>query len=449
MVTTLDTLARSIGGWIAAAILLASLPCAATALPIERVVGRSGIEAWLVRDPTVAVVTLNFTFRGGTSQDPADKAGVANMVARLLTEGAGDLDAQTFHERLQAKAVELYFSADRDRIGGSLRTLMENQSEAAELLRLALAAPRFDSADLERIRAETRAVLRHESVDPDAIASRRWWETAFVDHPYGRALRGTFESISLITADDLTAYARNVLARDTLRIAIVGNIDAAGASALIDRAFGALPARSRLIQVAAAIPQNLGRHIAVDVDVDQSIVLFGGEGIMRNDPDFMAALVVNQILGANSPSSRLFGEVRVKRGLAYSVRSTLVPLKQSACLLILTATRPERVAQTIEIVETEIRRLDDSGPTDRELTEAKSSLKGSFMLGFDTSLEIADQLVAIQFEELGMDYINDYSARLSAVNMIDVKRVTKRLLGGPLLVTVAGRSRVMVPTSPR
>ena len=447
--TILENFARDIGGWIATAILAAALSCPAAALPVERVVSRAGIEAWLVRDPSVAFVSLNFAFRGGTSQDPADKTGVASMVARLLTEGAGDFVAQTFHERLQAKAVELYFSADRDRIGGSLRTLIENQSEAVELLRLALAAPHFDGPDLERVRAETRAILRHESVDPDAIASTRWWETAFDGHPYGRPLRGTFSSISLITKDDLIAYVRNVLARDTLKIGIVGNIDPAGASELIDRAFDALPAKAQLSRVTTAAPQTLGQHIAIDVNVDQSVVLFGGKGIARSDPDFMAALIVNQILGANSPSSRLFKEVRVKRGLAYSVRSMLMPLERSACLLILTATRREHVGQTTEIVEAEIRKLEADGPTERELTEAKSILNGSFKFSFDTSLEIADQLVQTQFEERGIDYIDGYGARLSGVSMADVKRVAKRLLGGPLLVTIVGRSKDMVPTNPR
>src|SRR5215470_7007111 len=132
-----------IGLLIAAATLLSSLPAAAT--KIQRIVTPAGIEAWLVQEPTVPLIALDFAFRGGSSQDPVGKAGVASLTAGLLDEGAGDLDSQAYHRRLEEKGIELSFTASRDNLSGSFKTLTANKAEAFDLLRLSLTAPRFDS----------------------------------------------------------------------------------------------------------------------------------------------------------------------------------------------------------------------------------------------------------------------------------------------------------------
>ena len=425
--------------------VLAGLALPAAATTIDRVMSPGGIEVWLVREPSIPLISLEFAFRGGSTQDPADKPGVANMMSGLLDEGAGDLDARTFHERLEAKAIELRFSAGRDTIAGSLRTLVEHKDEAVNLLRLALTAPRFDADAVEMVRGQVLSTLRRETTNPNDIASLRWWATAFAGHPYGRPTRGTLERVPDITAADLKAYTGRVFARDRLKIAIVGNIDAAGAGALVDTVFGALPAKSDLHPVAAANPQGLGRRVAIALDVPQSVLVLGGEGIPRRDPDFMAAFIVNHILGGGSFSSRLYREVREVRGLAYSVYSALVPLDHAALFMSSTATRTDRTGQTLDVVEDEIRRIAESGPTEDELAKAKSFLIGSYALRFDTSSKIANQLVAIQLDDLGIDYINKRNDLVQAVTLDDVKRVAKRLLDGGLLVTVVGRPQDLTP----
>src|SRR5262249_20430076 len=161
------------------------------------------------------------------------------------------------------------------------------------------------------------------------------------------------------------SYARRALARDNVKIAIVGDIDAETAGALIDRAFGALPAKAELKPVAPVVPQGLGRRVVINLDVPQAVGYFagpGGAGAARSDPDFMAAYIVNHILGGGAFSSRLYLEVREKRGLAYGVSDSLVWLNQSALLLGTTATRADATGQTIEIIEREIRRLAEEGP---------------------------------------------------------------------------------------
>ena len=421
------------------ACLLVAMAVPAAATKIERVTSPGGIEIWLVQETTVPLIAMDFAFRGGATQDPAGKAGVASLVAGMIDEGAGDLDSKAFHERLEAKAIELSFTANRDHFTGSLRTLTENKDAAFEMLRLSLTAPRLDAADVERIRSEVLGILRRESTNPDDMASRRWWETAFAGHPYGRPVRGTLDSVPTITAQDMRAYIKDVFARDTLKVGIVGNIDAAAAGALADKVFGALPAHSTLHKVASADPQGLGKVIAIDFDVQQSVVMIGGVGIPRKDPDFMAAFLVNHILGGGAFSSRLYREVREVRGLAYSIYSTLVPLDSTALFMTATATRGESAEQTLEVVGKEIRRLAENGPTEDELAKAKSYQKGSFPLRFDTSTKIAAQLVQMQNDDLGIDYIDKRNGLVEAVTLADVQRVAKRLLDGGMLVTMVGR----------
>jgi zinc protease len=432
-------------GFLSAVVSVAAVlmtPPAADATTIERIVSPGGIEAWLVQEPTLPLIALDFAFRGGADQDPVDKPGVASMATELLDEGAGEYDSKTFQERVEAKAIELDFNASRDYITGSLRTLSANRDEAVELLRLALTAARFDTSDVERVREQTLSGLRRETTSPNEMASKRWWSTAFPNHPYGRPVRGSIQSVPTINVSDLKDYVRRVFARETLKIGIVGDIDAAAAGKLIDKAFGGLPAKGNLVAVPMVAPQGLGRKIAIDLDVPQSVLILGGVGIPHNDPDFMAAFVVNHVLGGGSFSSRLYREVREARGLAYSVFSTLIPLDHASLFMTGTATRADRAVQTLEVVESEIHRLAESGPTEDELTKAKSFLTGSYGLRFDTSGKIAAELVQIQLDDLGIGYIDKRNSLVEAVTMADVKRVARRLLDGGMLITVVGRPPV-------
>jgi zinc protease len=433
---------------LATAIALASVLCAASAraTTIERVVSDRGIEAWLVHEPAVPLITVDFAFAGGAAQDPPGKSGTAALAASLLDSGAGDLDSNAFSDRLERKAIEMSFSARRDTLGGTMRTLTENRDEAFDLLRLALTSPRFDDKDVEINRAQVLSLLRRETTSPADIASRRWWETAFEGHPYGRPVNGTPETVSNISIADLKSYAHRVLARQKLKIAVVGDIDAETLKPLLDRTFGALPERPELVPIANVAPGGLGRRIEVSLDVPQTVVDFGGPGISRQDPDFMAAYLVNHILGGGSLDSRLYQEIREKRGLAYSVSDDLVWLDHAAVLFGGTATRTDRAGETVDLIENEIRRFAEAGPTAGELMEAKKYLNSAFVLNLDSSTKIAGLLVQLQLDGFNTDYFTRRAAMIDAVTLDDARRVAKRLLDKGLLVTVVGKPQGFVST---
>jgi len=438
-------LGRLAAAALVAAALLTLTDRSADATHIERVVSPGGIEAWVVHEPA-PLIALEFAFVGGSEQDPADKPGVAYLAADLWDDGAGDFDAKAFHSKLEDKSIGLSFSAGRDHVRGSLRTLTVNRDEAFDYLRLALTTPRFDTDAVERARAQLISRLERQSTSPNDIASRTWWQAAFPDHPYGRPVTGTPESIARISIDDLKSYTKRVLARGKLKVAIVGDIDAADVGALLDRTFGALPAEPELTPVPDVIMQGLGRRIVVPMDVPQAVVTFGTRGIGRGDPDFMAAYIVNHILGGGSFSSRLYQEVREKRGLAYGVYDSLTWLDHASVLIGGTATRSAVTGEAIGIIESEIHRLADAGPIEQEVADAKSYLEGSYALGLDTSAKVAGQLVQMQLDNLGIDYIDRRSSLIEAVTLADTRRVAKRLLDAGLLVTVVGQPQGVTST---
>jgi zinc protease len=413
---------------------------AASPTPVRAVLSPGGVEAWHVESDVVPLVALAFTFEGGAAQDPPGKSGAMQMLARLLDEGAGPLDSDAFQERLAARAIELHFNAGPDATGGSLKTLVKHAEEAFNLLRLALAEPRFDPAAIERVRAQMIAGLRYQQNDPGVLATKRFFAEAFPSHPYGKPTSGTVESVAAITRDDLVALHRTVIARGRVKVAAVGAIGEDQLGALLDRVFGTLAEPVPLLAVAPTLMVGRGARHVVDLDVPQSVIRFGMPGVSWRDPDFIPAYVLNHVLGGGAFTSRLFQEVREKRGLAYSVGTSLVSYRAAAMVWGYTATKNERVAECLSVLEDEIARLTSDGPSDEELGKAKDYLTGSYALGFDTSSKIAHQLAQIAFEGLGFDYIARRNPLVAAVTQADVKRAAARTLGdGKMLVVVAGR----------
>jgi len=418
----------------------ADIRSAASPTTVKTLTSTAGVEAWHVESDVVPLIAVAFTFEGGSAQDPEERPGVAQMLARLLDEGAGPYDSDAFQERLAARAIELSFNAGNDAVGGSLKTLVKHADEAFELLRLALLEPRFDQDSIERVRAQTIAGLRYQQNDPGVMATRRFFEEGFAGHAYARPTSGTVESVAAITRDDLAAMHRAIIARGRVKIAVVGAIDAERLSVLLDKAFGDLLEAKPLKPVEPILLQNLGTRHVVDLDVPQSVIRFGTPGIPWRDPGFIPAYVLNHILGGGAFTSRLFQEVREKRGLAYSVGTSLVSYRAAAMTWGYTATKNERVTEALDVIASEMMRLKEEGPSDEELQKAKDYLIGSYALGFDTSTKIAHTLVQIAFEDLGIDYIARRNDLVASVTPADIASAAERIFGdGRMLTVIAGR----------
>lgn len=408
----------------------------AEAVTVRQVVSPGGIQAWHVEDYTVPIVTINFAFRGGASQESDDKAGLANLMSGLLDEGAGDFDSKAFQTALQEANIELSFDAGKDAFYGTMRTLVQNKARAFELAALSISEPRFDDEPVERIRGQIVAGLRRAETDPNELASRAWGKAMFGDHPYARPTEGSIETLGSITSDDLRTYHAQTFARDNLVVGVVGAISADELATALDRIFGALPAKAELRSIPDIEPTT-GERASVELAVPQTVIRLGGPGLKRNDPDFIPAFVANHILGGGSFSSRLYKEIREDRGLAYSVGTGLVPYDHAGAYIGAAATRSDAADEAIDIMRREIERFAQKGPTEDELTKAKSFLTGSYALRFDSSAKIARQLVGIQLDRLGIDYFDKRNDLVNAVTMADIQRAAARIYKAtPTIVTV-------------
>ena len=420
---------------LAVALLVSAAAAKGSGMKIQEVTSPGGIKAWLVESHANPLITVRFAFFGGASQDPPEKEGQAYFVTAMMNEGAGDLDAIAFQEREEALAMKMNFDAGRDVMLGTIQTLTENKDEVFDLVRLAMSQPRFDEDALERVRAQILAGLKFDEHDPETVASVAWDRIAFQDHPYGRPVKGTKESVAQISADDLRDYVRRVFARDKLAVAVVGDIDAEELGKALDKLFGDLPEHSDLVQVADAPPPLGPTREVIAMDVPQSVAQFGLRGIPRDDDDFIPAYVLNYVIGGGGFSSRLMEEVREKRGLAYSVRSSLFPYMHGPVFIGHVATKNEAVGQSLSVIQNELERIAEQGPTAEELESAKAYLTGAYPLRFESSSSIASQLLWIQIEDLGIDYVDRRNALVEAVTMDDIRRVAKRLLAPDRLIT--------------
>ncbi len=422
--------------------LLSLTASLANATEIQEVTSPGGIKAWLVEDHTVPIVALDFAMPGGSSQDPDGKSGLTNLLSATLDEGAGDLDSSSYQARLEDLTMSVSFGDGRDAFYGSLRTLAPNVDEAFDMLHIALTEPRFDEEAVERMKRQIIAGLRNQRKDPDDIASKTWSALAFPGHPYSVPSSGTEESVSALTPADLKAQFKRLISQENIKIGVVGAIDAETLGALLDKTFGDLPAKSDLAPI-AGVTQKSDIIEAVELDVPQTAIQFGYPALKRDDPDFMAAYVMNHILGGGIFTSWLYEEIREKRGLAYSVGTSLATYDHTGVLVGHTGTRADKASETVRLIAEQFQKMAEQGPSEEELQKAKNFITGSYPLRFDTSGKIANQLVAIQLEDLGIDYIDRRNSEIEAITLDDVNRVAKRLLAGkkPLMVVVGPKQK--------
>lgn len=400
---------------------------ARAAVEIEEVTSPGGIEAWLVREPSIPFVALEIRFRGGSALDVEGSRGATNLMVGLLEEGAGDLDARGFAEAREALAASFDFDVWPDAVAVSARFLNENRDEAVALLRSALTEPTFDPVALERVRGQVLAGLRSDETDPQEIASRAFAGAAFGDHPYGSEQSGTEESVRALTRDDVVEAWRRTIARDRVYVGAVGDISPDELGALLDELLGGLPETGAEGPGPAEVALDPGVEV-VEFDTPQSVVVFGHEGIMRDDPDYIPAFILNGILGGSGRQSRLMEEIRERRGLTYGIYSYLAPRDLAALYQGGVQTANATAGEVVEAVRAEWRRLAEEGVTQAELDEAKTYLTGEYPLRFDGNSTIAGILVGMQMSGLGVDYIAERNDLVDAVTLEEINRVAERIL---------------------
>ncbi|MGU3574602.1 M16 family metallopeptidase [Brucellaceae bacterium C25G] len=419
----------------ATAVLVLSLP--AHAIDIETVTSDKGVKAWLVSDASVPLISIRFSFKGGSAQDPEGKEGLANFMTALFDEGAGDQNSDQFQEKLDDLGAEMSFFASQDKIIGGMRMLSENKDAALDLLKLAVNDPRFDQDALDRIRYQLIAGIEASQRDPDSIASRKFAEAFYGNHPYARPSEGTVASLNAITPDDLKAFHRKNFARDNLNISVVGDIKADELAPLLDKIFGDLPASAELVPVPDA-KQGFGVTTSVTYDLPQTSLTFAYPGVDLDDKDFFAAYLMNQIMGGGF-SSRLYEEVREKRGLAYSVSSGLQARDHANSLMISTATRPEKAQESLKIIREQVAKMAAEGPTEAELQTAKNYVIGAYAVNnLNSSSAVANTLVGLQDAKRSINFFDERVDLINAVTADEIKAVAAKIFNTDPAILIVG-----------
>ncbi|QEW22572.1 Peptidase M16 inactive domain protein [Marinibacterium anthonyi] len=392
---------------------------------IQDVTTPSGIKAWLVEDHSIPFTALEIRFRGGTSLDAPGKRGGIYLMTALLEEGAGDLDARAFARTREELAASYGYSVGDDDLSVSARFLTENRDQAVELLRKSINEPRFDQDAVDRVRGQVLSGLASDAKDPDDIASEAFAAQIFGDHPYGTPGKGTIDSVSALTRDDMVAAHDAVFARDRVYVGAVGDITPEDLGRIVDELLADLP------ETGAPMPGPADLHVeggttVIPFDTPQSTALFGQPGMQRDDPDFFAAMLAMHILGG-SGESRLMQEVRVKRGLTYGVYGYLAPKDLAAIVVGRVASANDRIAEAIDVIRDEWARIAEDGVTEDELQDAKTYLTGAYPLRFKGNGRIAGILVGMQMEGLPIDYAATRNDKVNAVTLDDVNRVAAEL----------------------
>ncbi len=416
-------------------------------IEIQEVTSPGGITAWLVEDHSIPFTALELRFRGGTSLDDPDKRGATYLMSGLIEEGAGDMDARTYARELESLAASFRYNASDDTVSVSAQFLTENRDDVIDLLHTTLHEPRFDQDAVDRVRAQVLSGLRSDQTDPNDIAGRNFARMAYGDHPYGSEGKGTIDSVTALTRDDVATAFTNVFAKDRLYVGAVGDITAEELGVLLDKLLADLPETGKPIPDRAEVTIPGGVSV-VEFDTPQSVALFGHAGIDRDDPDFFAAFVLNHILGGGGFESRLMQEVREKRGLTYGVATYLVPKDLASVYLGSVSSANDRIAEAVDVIRSEWARAASEGVTQKELDDAKTYLTGAYPLRFDGNGQIASIMVGMQMDDLPIDYISTRNDKVNAVTLQDVNRVASELLDPEgLHFTVVGKPEGLETTN--
>jgi zinc protease len=423
---------------VASALIAAATPV--SALPeVQKVVSpAAGIEAWLMELNDAPLITFRFSFEGGALQDADGKYGTAHMAAYLFDEGAGPYDSVELKRRLTRIGALLSAVAHFEFFSVGFSTPSAYKDEALELLRLALHAPRFDDEPFGRARASFLSGIEALRKDPGSVAVLALWQRLLGKHPMATDWTTRKAGYESIAGADIAAYRRRVLARDNLRIAVAGNIDAAALAPLLDRLFGSLPAKAELRPVPAPTGA-VGTCEAIAMDVPQAVVQFGRLTPPLTWQQRRTWQVLHSVLSEGVSAGRLTREVRERRGLVYGIGTGYNHYAPFGVFGGSFAAKVDDVPKAIALTRAELRRMADEGPTDEEVATVKRTIVGRFLLGLDNGAALANLMLNRQHNDRPITFFGDAAREIEKITRRDVWDVAKLLLKPDRLgVTIVG-----------
>jgi zinc protease len=423
---------------LAAGLTAASAP--GWALPkVQRVVSPGGIEAWLMQLDDAPLVTLRLAFRGGALQEPEGKYGTGTMAAYLIGEGAGPYDSSELERRSARLGVELSASISYEHLTVSFATPGASKAQAFELLRLALNVPRFDPEPIERARTYYLDDIESEKTSPGDVAAQFLNESVYGAHPMGVPWATQRAGLQRIERADIEAYRRRMLARDNVKIAVAGNIDAATLAPLLDGLLGGLPAKSEQRAVPPPAAVRAGCRLTT-MDVPQAVVRFASLTPRLTPRQRTSWDLLETIMDEGVSAGRLTRALRERRGLVYSIGIDYTGHAGFGELSGAFEAKMADVPEALSLVRNELRRMVAEGPTAEELANARPAIVGRTLLGLDTGAEIAKTILTMQLDEQPITHLDDIAGEIESVTREDVWEVAKLLLDPDrLAISIVGQ----------
>jgi zinc protease len=417
----------------------------ASALDVRRQVLDNGLVLLVAERHNLPIVRVAIGLNAGSMQEPAEKAGLANLTSSLLTAGTATRTAHEIEEAIEFVGGDIGASGGSDYSTVRLSVLKKDVDLGFDLLADIIQNPTFPEDELTKKKERIKGGLKASEDDPTFVASREFKKALFGDHPYGRLVTGTAETIDSITREDIVRFHKKFYVPDNAVMAVVGDLTFDEVTGLIKRYFGDWKKSGGLrLSEETAVPAVGGRTIIIDRDLTQATIILGHGGVARDDPDYYALSVMNYILGGGGFASRLMQNIREEKGLVYDIYSFFSASRFGGGFRVSLQTRNESAREAIGEVLREIRRIRSGLVDERELSDARSFLIGSFPMRIETGARIASFLVAVEFYGLGVEYIDNYPRFIESVTRQDILRVAKKHLDPDnyILVVVGDQEKV-------
>jgi zinc protease len=397
----------------------------------------NGVPVYFVPAPELPMVDVEVVFDAGSARD-GDKPGLATLTNSLLNEGAGGHSADQIAEQFDNLGAKVSYSVDRDMATISLRSLTDTKllQPALEMLAILITQPDFEASTFERVRQQTLAGLKYQQQSPDTIAEQAFYQAVFAEHPYATLADGTPESVAKLTREDLKAFHTRYYVASNALVAITGALERTAAEQLANTLVKQLVKGDKAPALPPVKPLAEAKTIHLEHPSTQTHLIIGQPGTARKDPDYFTLYVGNYILGDNGLVSRLVKAVREERGLAYSVYSYFLPLRETGPFVASLETRNDQAQQALQVVQSTLRDFVEFGPSTTELEEAKQGITGNFPLRIKSNSNIIGYLSVIGFYQLPLDYLQTFNQKIEAVTLENIKTVFQRRLQLDKLVTV-------------
>jgi len=404
---------------------------------IEQWQTSNGVKTLFVAAPELPMLDVAITFDAGSGRD-ASLPGLSQLTHSMLNTGTGDLDADAIAEKFEDLGAKFGASVSLDRSSVSFRSLSDEQLLTPALTTFidVLTKPSFPAKDFARIKNQALIAIKDSSQRPGDMASRAFYKAIYNDHPYARPSIGYKDSIESLALEDVRQFHQRYLVANNALIAIVGGIDISKAKAMAEKIATSMSQGEKPDAIPEPKRSNEVEDIYIPFPSQQAHVYLGHLGIQRGHPDYFTLYTGNHVLGGGGFTSRLVKEVRVKRGLSYSVYSYFFPLQQPGSFTLGLQTKTDQAQQAAEVSLQTIRKFVQEGPTEEELSLSKNNIVSGFPLRIASNRDILGYLSLIGYYQLPLDYLETFTGNIKSVTREQIRAAFGKNLQPDNLVTI-------------